>query len=299
MRIFLTGATGYIGSAVLDALARAGHEVTALVRNAEKAALVAARGATPIIGNLSQPASYRDGAADHDGYVHAAFESGARGPEVDRVALDTLIGAAGRRRAFLIYTSSVWVLGNTREPADERAPLNPVERVAWRPAHEQLVLNARRRGVRAIVVRPGIVYGNARGIVADMVRDAMNGLIRVVGSGENHWPLVYDRDLGDLYARVAAGPDAAGVYHANDEGDERVNDVAEALAVAAPRRPAIRHMPLKEARAKLGDYADALALDQIVRSPRARALGWSPTLTSVARNAPRLFEEWRAGQEAA
>jgi hypothetical protein len=64
-------------------------------------------------------------------------------------------------------------------------------------------------------------------------------------------------------------------------------------------RPDVRHMPLAEARKKMGEYADALALDQIVRSPRARALGWSPTLHSVAANVPRLLEEFRAAREAA
>ncbi len=109
---------------------------------------------------------------------------------------------------------------------------------------------------------------------------------------------MYVRDLGDLYARLAAHKNPTGIYHANDEGDERVNDLVEAIAAVASRPPDVRHVPLPEARAKLGGYADALALDQIVRSPRARALGWSPMLKSVARNAPRLLEEWRAGSAA-
>ena len=61
----------------------------------------------------------------------------------------------------------------------------------------------------------------------------------------------------------------------------------------------VRHVPIEEARAKMGQYADALALDQIVRSPRARALGWAPTLHSVAGNVAGLIEEFRSGQEAA
>src|ERR1700704_2502303 len=74
MRIFLTGATGYIGSAVLDLLVRSGHDVTALVRDNEKARGVAERGAHPIIGNLAEPDSYRGAAEAHDGYVHTAFD---------------------------------------------------------------------------------------------------------------------------------------------------------------------------------------------------------------------------------
>ena len=75
MRIFLTGATGYIGAAVLDALVRGGHIVTALVRDNEKAARIAARGGHPVIANLAEPASFRGAAEAQDGYVHAAFDS--------------------------------------------------------------------------------------------------------------------------------------------------------------------------------------------------------------------------------
>jgi nucleoside-diphosphate-sugar epimerase len=148
-------------------------------------------------------------------------------------------------------------------------------------------------------VRPGIVYGGARGIVGDLFKEVANGLVRVVGSGENHWPLVYERDLGDLYVRLVNAASASGVYHANDQGDETVNDLVAALAAHASIRPTVRHVPIAEARQKMGAYADVLALDQIVRSPRARSLGWSPMLHSVTGNAARLSEEWRNGREAA
>jgi nucleoside-diphosphate-sugar epimerase len=136
-------------------------------------------------------------------------------------------------------------------------------------------------------------------MVGDIFKAATNGLVRVVGDGTNHWPLVYDRDLADLYARVVANNDASGIYHANDEGDERVNDLVAAISPYLPVRPDVRHVPIEEARAKMGPYADALSLDQIVRSPRARALGWAPTLHSVAGNAARLLEEWRAAHQSA
>ncbi|MBE3064211.1 MAG: NAD-dependent epimerase/dehydratase family protein [Spirochaetes bacterium] len=306
MRIFLTGATGYIGSAVLDALVRAGHDVTALVRHKEKAAHIAARGAYPVIGNLGDPESYRGAADAQDGYVHTAFDASGRGEAVDRVAIETMIAAAKQPRTsgslapatqFVIYTSGVWVLGETPEPAAEDAPLNPITLVSWRPAHEQLVLDAASDHLRAVVVRPGIVYGGGNGIVANLLKSAINGLVRVVGDGNNHWPLVYNRDLADLYARLANRPDASGVYHATDESAERVNDIVAAISPHLPVQPNVRHMPIDEARSKMGPYADALALDQIVRSPRARALGWTPTLHSVAGNAARLLDELRASPD--
>jgi nucleoside-diphosphate-sugar epimerase len=145
-----------------------------------------------------------------------------------------------------------------------------------------------------MVVRPGVVYGGSEGLVSELFKSASNGLVRVVGDGNNHWPLIYDRDLADLYMRLACRDDAAGVYHANDEGDERVNDIVSSIAPYLAHSPDVRHVPLDEARAKMGSYAEALSLDQVIRSPRARALGWTPSLRSVSGNAARLLEEWRA-----
>ena len=174
------------------------------------------------------------------------------------------------------------------------APVNPVALASHRPAHEKLVLGAANDSLRTIVVRPGVVYGGSAGIVGDIFKSATNGLVRVVGDGNNRWPLIYDRDVADLYARLAVNHDASGIYHANDEGDERVNEIVSAISPYLPVRPDVRHVPIEEAGKKLGPVAEAMALDQVVRSPRARALGWTPTLHSVAGNAARLLEEWRA-----
>lgn len=296
MRIFLTGGTGYLGSAVLDALVRGGHRVDALVRTSEKAAQVQARGGYPVLGDLARPETYGDAVAAADGSVHTAFESSARGQTIDARAIEAMTASNGRPGRFLIYTSGVWILGSSSGPMDESAPVNPAEIVRWRPAHEKKVLDAQTGGLRAAVVRPGIVYGGSRGIVADFFRDAANGLVRIIGSGDNHWALVYDRDLAELYLRLVNRADASGVFHANDEGDEQVNDLVTAIAGQASINPSVRRIPLAEARQKMGGVADALALDQKVRSPRARALGWSPSLRSVSGNAARLFEEWRRGR---
>jgi len=301
MRVFLTGASGYIGAAVLDAFARAGHQVTGLVRNSEKAAEVAARGGTPLMGDLHDPASYRQAAVWNDVFIHAGFD-GARPAETDRRAIETLIAAARAGRAIrpsvLIYTSGIWVLGPTQHPAAEDAPVNPAEIVAYRPAHEQMVLSAAGDGLRTLVVRPGIVYGGSRGIIGDLFRHAADGVIRIIGTGENRWPTVYDRDLAELYLLLARSEDASGVFHANDESDEPVNEIVEAIVAHIKPTPDVRRVPIEEAQARLGPYALALALDQVVRSPRAHALGWSPMLKSIAGNVARLLGEQRADSAA-
>ena len=300
MRIFLTGATGYIGSAVLDVLVRSGHQVTALVRDNEKSARVAARGAYPVLGSLAEPESFRATADAQDGYIHTAFDDSANRVVVDRQALEVLLAAARRPRTtsiagprFVISTSSLWVLGRSSAPVDEAAPVNPVAVAEWRIEHENLVLEANRSDLRTAVVRPGLVYGGGTGTIADLFKMATNGLVRVIGDGNNHWPLVYDRDLADLFGRIAANDGASGVFNANDEGDETVNDIIGAISPYLSHRPDVRYVPLEEARSKMGAYADALALDQVVRSRRSRELGWNPSLHSVAGNAARLLEEWR------
>ncbi len=305
MRIFLTGATGYIGSAVLDALLKAGHQVTALVRDNEKAARVSAKGAYPVVGSLADPESYRPTADAQDGYVHTAFDDSGVGVQIDRTTIESLLAAARRPRTsgalaaaprFLIYTSGIWVVGRSSEATDESAELNPIALAEWRVEHNELVLAANGPHLRTAVIRPGVVYGGGQGLIGDLFKMATNGLVRVVGDGNNHWPTVYDRDLADLYVRVAASDDASGVFNANDEGDESVNDMVAAISPYLPHKPDVRYVPIEEARSKMGPFADALALDQIVRSTRSRAIGWNPSLHSVAGNAARLLEEWRAAR---
>ena len=221
--------------------------------------------------------SYRAAAEGHDAYIHAAADSSPKREEVDRKAIDTLLGAATARArsspVSFVYTSGIWVLGSNAQPMDETAQPNPGQLLGWRPAHEQLVLQAAAPNLRTAVIRPGIVYGGNRGIVSDLLKNALNGLIRVIGTGENHWPLVYDRDLADLYVRVAAMPEAVG--HLSRERRRRRDGQRHRRGHRGhlSMTPDVRHVPLEEARKKLGAYADALALDQRVRGPRARALG--------------------------
>ena len=166
------------------------------------------------------------------------------------------------------------MLGRTPEPASEDAPVNPIAHVSWRPDHEALVLAAPAIGCGRSSCGLDACTAAAMACVGDLFKAASNGLVRVVGDGNNHWPLVYERDLADLY--VTAGrrhEDAAGVYHANDEGDERVNDIVEAISPYLSLRPDVRHVPIEEARAKMGSLcrrAVARSVAQESARPRAR-----------------------------
>ena len=138
-------------------------------------------------------------------------------------------------------------------------------------------------------VRVSSTAGRA-GIVGDLLRDAANSLVRVIGTGDNHWPLVYERDLGELYVRLAATPGASGIYHANDEGDERVNDLVAAIGEHVKTTPSVRRVPLAEAQQEDGRLRRRARARPDRPQPARAGLGWNPSLHSVAGNAARLVD---------
>src|SRR5436190_24294713 len=131
MQIFLTGATGYIGSGVLDAMLKGSHQVVAMARDPEKAAALQARGAAAIVGEIGLPKTYLNAVKKADAVIHTAWESSPRGIEKDKQAIDTILQAlrdgyiVDRKPRTFIYTSGVWVLGGTVKAAEEDAPLDP------------------------------------------------------------------------------------------------------------------------------------------------------------------------------
>jgi nucleoside-diphosphate-sugar epimerase len=270
MRIFVTGATGFIGSAVLEKLRAAGHQAIGLARSEEAEKRLTQRGFAVARGNLREPESLRAAAAACDGAIHAAMEFAADSAQVDRAAVEAIIAGLGGGDKPFIYTSGVWVLGNTAG-AVESSPLAPPALVAWRPGNEKVVLEA--AGVRGIVIRPARVYGRDGGIDARFRRSALtDGVVRYIGDGANHWPFVHVDDLADLYVLALAAP-AGSLYLAS------VGDSVKALDLvrAAARGARLESMPLEEARKKMGLLADAEVLDQVIRSHKAeQELGWKP-----------------------
>lgn len=240
MNIFLTGPTGYLGSAIAASLVRARHDVTALVRSSTSAARVQSYGIVAHHGDLRDASTYRDAALAADVIVHAGVESGADRIDVDRVFVDAVNGPK------LIYTSTLFVLGNV-ENGDESSPAT-----GQRADHEQLVLAA-----GGAVIRPGMIWG-AEG--AYLFENPI-----VIGDGSNRWPLVHRDDAAELY-RVVAESGARGIFHA----------VAEVMR-ARDVFPGVTPTPLDEAKQQLVGFADALALDQDVTALRSVAIGWKPT----------------------
>jgi nucleoside-diphosphate-sugar epimerase len=285
MPVFVTGGSGYIGRSVVRELRRRTHVVRALARSDAAARTLEQLGAVVVRGDLRDLETLRAEAAQADAVVHAAFDyAGGGGPAVERPALEAMLDAVRPGRAF-VYTSGCWVYGSRGDAVvAEDAPLNPLALVAWRPAHEELVL-AQDGRLRAVVLRPGIVYGDGGGIPGGMVAEARNGPLRVIGDGANRWPTVRHDALAELYGAVVDHRSAHGVYNATRGASVPYVEVARAAARAAGGDGSLAFVALADARAAMGDFADALACDLQCDSGRAaRELTWEP-------HRPTLLEE--------
>ncbi len=298
-KVFVTGATGYVGSAITARLVRSGHDVRALARGPERAAAVEALGARAVIGRLGDPENLVAEMKNCDVVVHAAIDA-ADTEAGDQSALEIIRTAAqdGRVRR-LLYTSGVWVHGDTRGAiVDETAPLVPAELVRWRPTHEQAALDLSDVEVATIVFRPGMVYGGRRGALGGWFQEAKEkGTITYPGDGAQRWGLVHRDDVADAYALALEHARGGERYLLVDESRLTVREMAEAVATAAGSRaiPSDRRAVVET----LGPYGAALLLDQQFTAARARReLGWVPRHASFVTEAGALLREWESATQA-
>ena len=284
MKVFLTGATGYTGSAIAQALQKSGHRVTGLVRSKEDAKKLKTQGIRAHKGDLLNVATIEQAAREADGVIHAAATNDANMAQVDTSVVRAILAALRETGKPFIYTSGVWVMGNTGgQVADESKPLDPTPLVAWRALLEGEIAAAAKQGIRTIIIRCADVYGRGGGLLAMFVQSTReHGAARFVGSGENRWPFVHVGDLADLYVRALEKAPAGTLLIAAHGPSYRVRDLAEAASIGAGAGGRTKSWPLEEARKALGPFADALALDQQVSGNKAeRLLGWSPQGPSV------------------
>jgi nucleoside-diphosphate-sugar epimerase len=278
MHLFITGASGWIGSAVVPELIGAGHRVTALARSESSASAVAALGAEVLRGDLSDPGLLRDAAATADGVVHLAYEHAlgqAGGAETDAAAIEAFATALAGSGRPLIVTGAT--LGTPGRPSTERDELVARGPIAARIRNMQLALDSAARDVRvALVMIPRSVHGpgDRHGFVPQLVARARTvGFSGYVGDGESRWPAVHVRDAATLYRLAVEGAPAGSVLHAVGDEGVRVRDVAEAigrgLGIPAGSRPAEEFgMPL----------GALLSTDMPASSALTRELlGWTPT----------------------
>ena len=286
MRIFLTGASGFIGGAVALALIAAGHRVRGLVRSRAKADVVAAHGIEAVVGSLDDVTVLQAEARAADAVVNAASSD-------HRGAVEAFIASmSGSGKPFLHSSGSSIVADLAMgEPSDrifdEATPVEPLPERAARVAIDRLVLAA--AGIRSVVLCNTMIYGSVLGLptqsvqIPALVRQAKaSGVVRYIGRGLNRWSNVHIADVAALY-ELALAKAPAGTFMYVESGEEAVGEIAKAIAVRLGLGGASQSWSAEEAIAVWGRNLAVLSLgsNSRVRGKAAVELGWSPTQRSV------------------
>lgn len=283
MKIFCTGASGYIGGSVAAHLIAAGHQVTGLVRSPDKADAVRARGIEPVMGALDDADVLARAARAADVVVNAASAD----HKASVVAMLDALAGSGKA---LIHTSGSSIVGTRakgeRSDAvfDEHTPITPSPARAARVALNELILSYRDKGCRPVIVCPSLIYGEGLGVNPNSVQVPLliklakkRGNAAHAGPGANIWSNVHIDDLVPLYAlAIEKAPAGAFYYAENGESSMREACVAINRMLGFTGPPAAMSMSEAAAEWSEGTTEDTMASNSRVRAKRARELGWKP-----------------------
>ncbi|MFR0355258.1 SDR family oxidoreductase [Streptomyces sediminimaris] len=287
MRVFVTGATGHIGSLVVPELRSAGHEVVGLARSEASAAALAAAGAEAHRGTLDDLGSLRKAAVAADGVIHLAFihdfADHAAAAATDLRAIEAIGDALeGSDKPFVVTSGTAGLkpgrVVTEEDPADARATTAP------RAPSENAAIALAGRGVRSSVIRLApSVHGpyDAHGFIPRLIRIAADkGVSAYVGTGSNRWPAVHELDAARLYRlALEAGPAGSRLHGV---GEEAVPFRAVAQSIGRHLGVPVRSVPPQEAAAHFGWLGALAALDVPASSARTRALlGWRPVYAGL------------------
>jgi nucleoside-diphosphate-sugar epimerase len=280
MRVFVTGATGFIGSAIVRELIDAGHKVLGLARSDASAKSLAAAGADVHRGSLDDFESLRSGAAAADGVIHTAyihdFSKYKENCEIDRRAIEALGSALAGSDRSLIFTS-VTALVEKGRVATEDMPVSNASALP-RASSEEVAGLAAMREVRVSVIRlPPSVHGDGdHGLVPFLINVAREKRVSAcIGDGLNRWPAVHKLDAARLFRLALEKNAARACYHGVADEGVPFREVAE--VVGRRLNVPVVSKSLDEASNHFGWFAPFAALDNPTSSERTRALlGWKP-----------------------
>jgi nucleoside-diphosphate-sugar epimerase len=288
MKVFVTGAAGFIGGSIATGLVKAGHQVTGLVRSAEQAEEMTALGIAPVIGTLDDSALLAEQARAADAVINAASSD-------HRGAVEAMLGALRGSNKVFLHTSGSSIVGDASGGKssnviyyEDNLPEPTVDKAA-RVAIDNLVLAAAREGVNSAVICNTLIYGHSLGVKRDSVQlprllkqARKSGVVRHVGPGQNIWSNVHIEDVVALYVR-ALEKNLPGTFYFVESGEasfiEMTTAIAQALKLGQPQ-----DWPLADAEAEWGyEMANyGLGSNSRVRGKHARELlGWAPKRTSV------------------
>jgi len=278
MRVFVTGATGFIGTVVVQELIQAGHQVLGLARSEAGAEALAAAGAQVHKGDLQDLDSLRSGAAGSDGVIHLAFghdfSKFKEMAETDRRAIEA-IGAtlAGSERPFVGTSGTLLVKPGQLATEDIPVPDDhSVPRVS-----EQTALSLVSKGIRASAVRlPQVHDRDKAGLVSFLIAIAREkGVSAYIGDGRNRWAAVHRLDVPAVYRLALEKGPAGGVYHAVGEEGVSLKEIAEAIGRGL--KIPVRSLSKDEAASHFGPLAMFVGMDGPASSVLTQQrLGWRP-----------------------
>jgi len=279
MRVFVTGATGFIGSAVVRELLDAGHEVVGLARSDEKAASLAATGAEVLRGDLTDLDSLRRGAEDSDGVIHTAFvhdwANYGKSIETEEQVLTALGEVLAESDRPLVVSSGIAAVGTPGRPVTEQDPSDP----SWsRIVSERTAFSFVERGVRASALRLApTVHGEGDHGFVPMVIDTARktGVSAYPGDGANRWPAVHRFDAANLFRLAVESAPAGTMLHATAEEGVPVREIAE--VIGRHLNLPVQSIPVEESAGHFGFVGPFFARDVWVSSTWTRErFGWQP-----------------------
>jgi nucleoside-diphosphate-sugar epimerase len=281
MRVFVTGATGFIGSKIVPELIKAGHQVLGLTRSAAGAEALIASGAQAHRGTLEDPDSLRSGAAKADGVIHCAFDHDfsnfVANCEKDMRVIEAMGAALAGSDRPLVITSGTG-MGSPGHGQLAREDIFSLEHPNPRKASEIAGAAQLAAGVNVSVVRLPQVHDTVKqGLITPLVQVAREkGVSAYVGEGLNRWPAAHILDVARLYRLALERREPGARYHAVDEEGVTARDIAEALGRGL-KVPAVR-LSVEEAADHFGWLGMFVGLDMPASSAQTRtALGWKPT----------------------